>query len=315
MRLLVRCLATLLAASSVLANPVSTDNVADPGVLAVGGDYYAVCTSGGAPRSFPIRRSTDLEHWSLAGYVFPEGQQPAWATGDYWAPEIHPVGERFNVYYTARNREGQLSIGVATGDSPTGPFTDLGRPLVAGERVGVIDPNYFQDQDGKRYLYWKVDGNDIGEPTPILVAELAPDGLSLAGKPSEVLRNTLPWEGPLVEAPWLDQHDGSYYLFYSANTYYDARYTVGVARSDSPLGPFVKLPEPILKSDERWSGPGHGSVVTDRNGQDWFVYHAWRKGEEPMSHRETSSHRMLLVDKIEWQPSGWPKINDGTPSD
>lgn len=295
-------LAALLLLST-FSNPVDTANVPDPGVLVVGQDYYAVSTSGNAPRAFPIRHSTDLQHWEVVGHALP--QRPDWAESDFWAPELHRVGDGYNLYYTAREKGGQLCIGVATGPSPTGPFTDLGRPLIQSDRIGQIDPNYCEG-----YLYWKVDGNANNQPTPILAARLSPDGLSLVSEPVEVMTNTLPWEGDLVEGTWMVRRPDGYYMFYSANAFYDERYAVGVARSASPFGPFQKLGDPILKSDQTWSGPGHGSLVTDASGRDWFIYHAWRKG-----HEGGENPRMLLVDEVKWGPSGWPTIHDGTPSD
>ena len=48
-------------------------------------------------------------------------------------------------------------IGVATSDSPAGPFIDLGRPVVTASPVGggqQIDVDVFTDPvSGKSYLY------------------------------------------------------------------------------------------------------------------------------------------------------------------
>jgi hypothetical protein len=52
-----------------------------------------------------------------------------------------------------------MNIGVAVGDSPTGPFTDaIGGPLISDDMAGSsalnIDPTVFTDDDGQIYLYW-----------------------------------------------------------------------------------------------------------------------------------------------------------------
>lgn len=309
-------LAALLAPQAISApgavyqNPVSDDNCPDPAVMRTRDGYYLYHTSGNRADAFPILHSRDLLNWTPKGFIFPKGQRPTWTRSDYWAPEVHRVGRGYVAYYTARDQTGRLCVGAASAPMPVGPWTDRGAPLVRDERVGMIDSHFFQDRDGRRYLYWKLDGNDLRpkERTPVFVQELAPDGLSLVGPKREVLTNDLEWEGDLVEGPWVVRRGRYYYLFYSGNAFWNESYAVGVARSTSPLGPFVKRRETVLRRDENWLGPGHGSVVKGPNGHDYFVYHAWQRGRVG-----GRNPRMLLIDRIHWE-NGWPRINDGSPS-
>lgn len=294
------------------ANPVVPFDCPDPGVLAVGEPqvYYALCTGG----SFPLRMSYDLVLWHDTGAsVLPDGKAP-WSANGFrnWAPEIHQIGDTFVVYYTAANAADVLSIGAAVADSPTGPYSDRGGPLVEAPQ-GVIDASYFRDKDGKHYLTYKIDGNATGQPTPIYIRELAADGLSFAdgSQPVELLRNNpQSWEGGVVEAQWLIERDGTYYLFYSGNVY-DNRYRTGVARASSVTGPYEKHAGPILTNDSTWVGPGHGSVVAIGE-RLYFVYHAWRNAGG--GQHQTATGRQILVDEISFV-DGWPRIHDGTPSE
>jgi arabinan endo-1,5-alpha-L-arabinosidase len=291
-------------------NPLCAENCADPAVLRAGGWYYLYTTSGNAAEGFPIRVSRDLVTWELRGSIFPAGDRPAWIRGDLWAPEVHRVGRRYVVYYTARDRARRLCLGLAWADGPLGPWTDQGRPFLRDERVGMIDSHYFRDTDGRQYLYWKADGNDLKprERTPIYVQELAADGMSLVGRRRPVLENDREWEGDLVEGPWVVRRGAYYYLFYSGNAYYNANYAVGVSRGRSPVGPFVKQDETVLRRDENWLGPGHGCVVRGPDRRDYYIYHAWQRGRVG-----GKNPRMLLMDRIHWE-NGWPRINDGSPS-
>jgi arabinan endo-1,5-alpha-L-arabinosidase len=300
-------LAHVLSPSRPLYSNAKTQvAAADPGVIRVGNDYYLAHTGNG----FPLLHSTDLVHWESAGSIFPPGQ-PSWAKGDFWAPEIHHVGDRYVAYFTARDREGTLRIGCATSPNVTGPYVDSGKPLASENGMGLIDPTFFHDPNsGKNFLVYKRDANAVKQPTDLMIQQLSDDGTQLVGEPKSILRNTLGWEGPLVEAPELTYRDGYYYLFYSANSYANDRYAEGVARSRSPFGPFEKHPDPILRSSAEWKGPGHGDLVNDASGQTWFVYHAWKAGQVGP---HDGNQRMLLVDPIEWK-NGWPRINDGHPS-
>lgn len=294
------------------ANPVIPFDCPDPGVLAAGDPpvYYALCTGG----SFRIRRSHDLVLWEDTGAVVLPGGKAPWSANGFrnWAPEVHRVGDRYVVYYTAVNGADVLSIGAAYSDAPTGPYTDLGGPLVEHPQ-GVIDASYVRDVDGKHYLLYKIDGNAVGQPTPIYLRELAPDGLSFAAgsEPIELIRNDpATWEGGVVEAPWLIEHGGTYYLFYSGNVY-DHRYRTGVARAGSIRGPYEKHGPPILSNDATWVGPGHGSVVPAGD-RLYFVYHAWHANGS--GQHDGARGRNVLVDEVAFA-DGWPRIHDGTPSE
>jgi GH43 family beta-xylosidase len=293
-------------------NPVVPFDCPDPGVVEVKGEggFAMVCTGG----RFPVRRSADLVFWDdTASAILPDGK-PAWAAngGRNWAPEIHALGGRYVAYFTSVNGANVLSIGAASAADPFGAWTDRGGPLVEAS-LGVIDASHFKDGDGKHYLLYKIDGNSQGQPTPIYLRELAGDGLSFAAgsQPVELIRNDPgSWEGGVVEAPWLIERRGTYYLFYSGNVY-DHRYRTGVARSASLTGPYEKHGAPILGNNERWVGPGHGSVVAI-GGADYFVYHAWSAA--PGGVNDGARGRQVLVDRIAWNADGWPSIFDGTPS-
>jgi hypothetical protein len=133
----------------------------DPAVLKADDGWWLVATSNDAPDAFPILHSPDLEQWEAKGFVFEEGQTPAWTAaglkvGDFWAPEIARVGEEYWLSYTARAADRTLSIGLARAPHPAGPWTDNGAPLLTGT---VIDSHVHVDADGAPWLLWKKDSN------------------------------------------------------------------------------------------------------------------------------------------------------------
>lgn len=65
--------------------------------------------------------------------------------------------------------------------------------------------------------------------------------MQLAGEPKVVIQNDQPWEGPVVEAPFMWRHAGKYYLFYSGNAYTSPEYAVGFAVADSVTGKPLQL--------------------------------------------------------------------------
>ncbi len=288
----------------LFANPVVNANCPDPGVLKDGSKYYMVCTSGGP--GYPIRSSSDLVSWKLEGTVFDSSTKPKWASGDFWAPEMHKVAGKYVVYFSARaSKNNAFAVGAAWSNSALGPYQDIGKPLVEDPTPGVIDAHYFKAPSGTHYVLWKVDGNAVGKSTPIRIQPLAADGLSRTGSATTILTNTLGWEGGLVEGQWMIHEGSYYYLFYSGSGYASPSYSVGVARSVSPTGPFTKHGAPIVVSKPGWAGPGHGSVVRSPKG-DWVhVYHSWLGGKAGQA-----PGRLVLVDRIGFE-AGWPTMYGG----
>jgi len=276
---------------------------ADPGVLRDGNRYVMACTSGNAANAFALRTSTDLVTWQSAGHIFPSAQKPSWAASDFWAPEVHEVGNHYVAYFAARGHDGVLAVGAATATSPTGPFTDIGHPLVHDANMGMIDPTAFTAADGTPYLVWKADGNAVGQHTPIYGQQLSANGTSLVGARATLITNDRSWEGGVVEGPWVMLRGGTYYLFYSGNSYANSTYAVGVAKASAPLGPYTKRSAPIVQSDVAWKGPGHCSVVQTPAGNTAMVYHAWQAGHV----NGPGDARHLLVDGVVWS-GGWPTV-------
>jgi beta-xylosidase len=274
----------------------------DPGVLHDGNQYVLTCTSGDAANAFPIYTSPDLAHWTLVSYVFPAGMHPSWAVSDFWAPEIHHVGSQYVAYFSARGGDGMLAIGAASATSALGPFTDLGAPLIHDSSMGLIDAS--EINASSPYVLWKEDGNAVNLPTPIHAQELAVDGLSLVGSPATLITNDQTWEGAVTEAPFMVEESGTFYLFYSGNSYATSAYAVGVARGSSPMGPMSKASGPILVTDVAWAGPGHCSVLDTPAGDTAIVYHAWLSG----CINGPGCVRSPMLDMIAWASDGWPAV-------
>lgn len=309
------------------ANPVLNADFPDPTVIrAKDGLYYGYATQtqrDGRWINIQAIRSSDLVHWRYLGDALPI--KPTWAskTQDFWAPDVVQRGSRYIMYYSAKpdaaltdDKQG-LCLGVATAKSAAGPFTDIGHPLKCGESFVNIDPTEFDDPaTGRHWLYW---GSGF---QPIKVQELSPDLLSFApGSTPKDLVSPNPVKDAfpvLVEGSWITRHGGWYYLFYSGDNCCGAKanYAVMVARSRSATGPFQTLEQAtgkphsiILQRSSRWLASGHNSVVTDRSGRDWIVYHAVdvRRPREKASD-EVNTRRVMLIDRIIWK-NGWPVVD------
>jgi xylan 1,4-beta-xylosidase len=299
----------LVAAQPIYTNPILPGDHPDPSVIRVGEDYWATATTSQWAPIFPLLHSRDLVNWEQVGAVF--DTPPAWSSGSYWAPEIAHDGRRFFVYYTARKKGGPLCVAVATATQPDGPYQDRG-PLVCQE-VGSIDAVPITDEQGRRYLVWKEDGNSRKQPTALWAQRLSPEGTALIGPRKELLRNEAPWEAHLIEGPFILRRGDWFYLFYSADACCGrtCNYKLGVARARVLLGAWERNPaNPILSGNNTWKCPGHGSIVTTPDGRDYLLYHAYSPDAFQFAGRQG------LLDAVTWGADGWPAINGGRgPSD
>jgi arabinan endo-1,5-alpha-L-arabinosidase len=293
------------------SNPVFAHDAPDPTILRAPDGLYYVYTTQSIYLDLleiPILRSDDLVHWRQIGDAFPTA--PRWvnggAAGDMWAPHILYWHGKYLLYYAGRRLSGSdMAIGVGVSTTPLGPFRDLGHPLLTKAKgepdYTAIDPFVLAEHE-RLYLYWGSDGQ------PIRVAPLSSNGLRVTGKPTALVY-PVPEQrdyGGLVEGPWVLQHDGFCFLMYSVGDCCseNANYSVFVARSRSPLGPFEPGPDnPILRGNSHFWAVGHNATVQDASGQDWMVYHA-RVRSSP------SDDRDLMLDRIIWK-DGWPTVDGG----
>ncbi|KAK3669376.1 hypothetical protein LTR78_010759 [Recurvomyces mirabilis] len=131
---------------------------------------------------------------------------------------------------------------------PTPPTTD---PWICPvEQGGAIDPAYFHDaSSGKDYILYKIDGNSIQGPTPILLQQISPDdGVSKIGEPVQILTNDAGEN--LVEAPGMFRtKDERFVLAYSTGAYTDGSYALRYAIASSLTGAFVKANRETVARD------------------------------------------------------------------
>jgi arabinan endo-1,5-alpha-L-arabinosidase len=306
--------------ASQYVNPVLDVDFPDPAVVrAPDGAYYAYATQT-TGRRVQVSRSTDLVTWSTPGEAMPT--KPVWtSTGsNYFAPDVVYRDGRFLMYYSAQadTTAGAYCIGVAQSTVATGPFTDVGRPLVCGPGFTTIDAQAFDDpQSGRRYLYWG------SNSAPLVVRELAADRQSFApGSQTVSLVSPRPgnylnaYDIDLIEGPWVTYRAPYYYMYFSGNRCCgaEAHYAVMVARAPSPTGPFEVLRSgaaavPILVGAGRWQNPGHNAVVTDAAGNEWMLYHAISSTDPYLIPGRTDiSRRPMLLDRITYDATGWPTV-------
>lgn len=244
---------------------------ADPSVVLFRGRYYLFVSM--TPGFF---HSEDLVTWTLhRSDVFP--------AYDY-APDVREI-------------DGALIISASTRGRPS-PFYRTADPLsddfeqIAPGTFAFWDPNLFQDDDGRAYLYWgcgprapirgvELDRGNyerIGDAKPLIASDTDRRGWERNGEnndPSSIpLAMKVAFGGrPFIEGAWMTKHGSRYYLQYAApgteaNVYADGYYV-----GDGPIGPFAYSPDSPFSSKPGGfvTAAGHGSTFQDRHGNWWHA--------------------------------------------
>lgn len=217
-----------------------------------------------------------------------------WANKQMWAPDAAEKNGTYYLYFPAKDHDGIFRIGVATSQSPTGPFVPQTEAI---KESFSIDPAVFKDEDGHCYMYfggiwggqlqrWRTgvfNGEQPESPFAFLpeedeaalcpkVARLTDDLLQFAETPKDV--SIVDQEGkPLLqgdkdrrffEASWLHKHNGKYYFSYSTGDTHFICYAIG----DNPYGPFTyggRILEPVVG----WTS--HHSICAFNN--KWYLFY------------------------------------------
>ena len=204
------------------------------------------------------------------------------------APDAAHKNGTYYLFFPARSTDGQFKIGVATANSPTGPFTPEPEAIKGSYS---IDPAVFEDEDGSYYMYFggiwggqlqKYRNNVYNEKNELphpqepsllpIVAKMTDDLLEFDEEPKEV--KILDENGELLlegdnerrffEAAWLHKYNNKYYFSYSTGDTHFICYAIG----DNPYGPFTYSGR-ILNPVVGWTSHHSICEVNDK----WYLFY------------------------------------------
>lgn len=256
-------------------------------------DWDSDVKSDGAGAQFDMRDYHVFSLDEVGGEVIDHGVALAigdvpWAGRQMWAPDAAEKAGKYYLYFPAKDKRDIFRIGVATSDSPAGPFIANPEPIAGSYS---IDPAVFADDNGEYYMYvggiwggqlqrWQTGeyvNNDSypADDEPALtpkVARMADDMQRFAEPLKDVIvldANGEPItagdnERRFFEAAWVHKRNGVYYLSYSTGDTHFIQYATG----DNPYGPFTyqgKILEPVLG----WTN--HHSIAKYQG--KWYLFY------------------------------------------
>lgn len=294
-----------------------TQRVHDPVIASEDGTYYVFHTGS----RIPFLCSPDKVNWEFCGRVFE--RHPDWTSEinknltDIWAPDISFFDNQWHLYYAVSEFGSQNSaIGLATNktldpNSDNYAWVDHGIVLRSqpGDQWNAIDPNVVLDEKGQPWIAWGSFWQGLWmrklDPTTGFFAKDDTQAYHLAD------RSTGSNPAHAIEAPFIVQHDGIWYLFASFDKCCQgaqSTYNVRVGRSQTIIGPYIDRDGVemtkgggtlILSEYGQWKGPGHNGMLIE-DGRYWMVYHAYDSKQIGIP--------KLRIESITWDGEGWPSL-------
>ena len=282
MKATIICSCLLAAVAAKAQNPfVQTWCTSDPAPMVHDGTMYVYTghDEDGADffwmQEWRVYSTTDMVNWTDHGSPLAL-ESFSWADDRAWASQCVARNGKFYWYICAHSKlSGGMAIGVAVGDTPTGPFRDaIGKPLFENGSWDHIDPTVFIDNDGQAWLMW-------GNPQCYYL-KLNRDMISYSGELGKLDMTEEAFGGPMmnqrqpgkkykdsyVEGPWLTKRNGTYQLLYAAGGVPEH---ISYSTAPSPTGPWKYAGE-IMPLCETNSFTNHCGVA-DFKGHSYFFYH------------------------------------------
>jgi hypothetical protein len=293
------------AGKKYLAQPLVRDiYTADPSAHVFNGRIYIYPSHDietGMPENdngdhFAMRDYHILSMDSIGGKVTDHGvaldiKDIPWAGRQLWAPDAAFKDGTYYLYFPVKDKQDIFRIGVATSNSPTGPFKAEPKPMQGSLS---IDPAVFTDTDGQTYMYmggiwggqlqrWrtgKYDGSKPKEQEPPAnepsvgprVAKLGADLKQFAEPVREV--KIVDKEGKVLlsgdnnrrffEGAWMHKYQDKYYFTYSTGDTHLLAYATGT----SPYGPFT-YQGTFMNPVQGWTT--HHSIVEIKG--KWYIFY------------------------------------------
>lgn len=284
---------------------------------------YAVSGSGNEVGTSPVIAGDALPG---GGGAWVEPGSGIWTPGA-WYHVKDGVG-RYYLFYTAtrRNDDGRKCIGVARSQNPFGGFVAEDTPIVCPDKGNrwALDADVTAGPEGAIWMTWRDGQRAEGQESALSVMMLkfhSNGTVDRQNDPFVILRSdNLTWTKyrdtsgvTVIENPSIFHHSGSWYLFYSGNSWKENYYSTGIAYCGAKIndglctpmpgpnrawfsysGPAAHLPDDMrrygLPGNKR--GPGAMDVYRARDGKLWVT---WNYLADQSSGRKSRTGRLVIT--------------------
>ncbi|RKL20024.1 hypothetical protein BFJ70_g13696 [Fusarium oxysporum] len=280
-----------LCSSFVLGftNPIRTGS--DPHIVYQDGMYYLTSTTW---TNVSITKAPTIEGLKTAeSQLIWSDRSNATRACNFWAPEMHKVGDTWYVYFSASVcDEGNWDVMLPTlrvyvlkggKENPLSADYEMMDAIIPPNfNAGMLDATIFKIEGTEYFLFSSVEGPKSPDGASLWIAKLLSS--TTCGNATMIAHPEFEWErsdSPVLEGPYgIISPAGTTYVVYAADSCNTPAYKLGAmifTKGSDPLSPdsWTKLPDPIFETKNGLYGPAHNAFFKSPDGtEDWNVFHA-----------------------------------------
>ena len=210
---------------------------------------------------------------------------------ELWAPELHIINDKCYIYVAmddGKNENHRMYVLENDSNNPLDEYKMHGK-ISDFTNKWAIDGTII-NYHNKLYMVWSGWEGDINIAQNLYIAEMSdPFTISsprrLISSPDEDFErgSCHGLDSPYInEGPFAYYDNDDLYILYSGSGSWDVYYCIIALKLDGkdPLKDnWIKAKGPFLQSNDILKGPGHCSVIQDKD-KNLFFFHAWENKEK-----------------------------------
>ncbi|SKB37964.1 glycoside hydrolase family 43 protein [Daejeonella lutea] len=313
--------------TSYFTNPVGKG--ADPWIIKDNNSYYSIFSVNNPKDGnfIAVSKSAALTKIGSRKKVWTPPAN-AWNSKCLWAPELHRLGDKWYIYYTA-GKSGPPYIYQRSGvlesvsSDPQGDYTDKGM-LITGDdpqddskTIWAIDLTV-TEINNELYAVWSgwEKNSDTDKTSQHLYIAKMSNPWTISSERVKISSPVEPWEigGPLNlnEGPQFLKNNKDVFIIYSARESWTPEYRLGQLKLKQGSNPLLlsswTKSGPVFQGTDKVLGTGHASFTTSPDDKEhWIFYHS-KVGKEPGWNRD------LRLQQFFWDKQGNPQFGKPIPA-
>ncbi|CAG7948885.1 unnamed protein product [Penicillium nalgiovense] len=308
---LIKTIVSFGALASAFTNPILNPGGSDPSLTYSGGYYYLLTTTW---TDVQITRATSIEGLKDGENKVVYSTEDASRCCNNWAPELHYLGDKWYIYYTAGNADnvdGQMSHVLVGGSTPWDSWS-YGAQLTT---EWGIDATVVRFNEYGNFLVFSCFHGVTYQS--LCMQKLGDDFISVTGDITVISEPTEDFEihgTPVQEGPAALYTNGQTRIVYSASYCWTQYYCLASLTWDGTTNPtqasaWTKSDGCLLDSGNGHYGTGHNTFFQSPDGTEvWAAFHATSNSEGACD-----DSRYTMVQPVGSNSDGTPNFGEAAP--
>ena len=263
-------------------------NPRDPSVIHHNGLYYHCFSQKNQICLCVANKLEELDTATVIPVYTPDKEEYGY---ELWAPELHIINDKCYIYVAmddGDNYNHRMYVLYNDSNDPLVPYKMHGK-IKDETNKWAIDGTIIQYHN-ELYMAWSGWEGDKNVAQDIYIAKMS-DPFTISSIRRKISSPDQDFEqgscdgvnAPFInEGPFPFYHEDDLYLLYSGSGSWDVHYCIIALKlngKDPLKDEWIKADHPFLKSNNNIKGPGHCSLIQEKD-KTYIFFHAWESKEK-----------------------------------